>query len=335
VSEAVESGPGAADARPKVVVSEFMAPEGLARLAGQVTLVADATLVDDRVRLLEALVDADALIVRNRTQVDAVLLDGAPRLRVVGRLGVGTDNLALDALAARGVAVHVATGANAVSVAEHVIGAFLVLARPALRASEQVVAGAWPREALIGRELAGRTLGLLGFGATARAVAHRAGALGMTVVASDPMVTDAGPGVRLVGLDELLACADALSVHAPLLDSTRGIIDADAIARMPAGAMIVDTSRGGIVVHAAVIAALRSGQLSGAAFDVFEEEPLTAALAARYAGVPGLLLTPHLAGVTHESNVRVSEVVADAVLTGLGGSAGSTGPSGPSGPSAG
>jgi len=306
------SAPAAA-ALPKVVVSEFMAPEGIALLAGRVVLVDDATLVGDRARLLAEVADADALIVRNRTQVDAALLDAAPRLRAVGRLGVGTDNLAMDELAARGIAVHIATGANAVSVAEHVIGAVLVLSRPALRATEAVIAGAWPREALIGRELAGRTLGLLGLGATARAVAQRALALGMQVVASDPMVTDGGPQVRMVDLDELLPLADVVSVHAPLLDSTRGLIDADAIARMPAGAIVVDTSRGGIVVHDAVIAALRAGHLAGAAFDVFEEEPLTVDLAARYAGVPGLLLTPHLAGVTHESNVRVSEVVAEAI----------------------
>lgn len=306
-----------APATPKVVVSEFMAPEGIARLAGRVVLVDDATLVADRARLLAEVGDADALIVRNRTQVDAALIEAAPRLRVVGRLGVGTDNLAMDELAARGIAVHIATGANAVSVAEHVIGAVLVLSRPAFRATEQVIAGTWPRETLIGRELSGRTMGLLGFGATARAVAERAVALGMSVVASDPMVQDAGRGVRLVDLDELLPSADVLSVHAPLLDATRGIISADAIARMPAGAIVVDTSRGGIVDHDAVLTALRSGHLSGAAFDVFEEEPLTAVLAARYADVPGLLLTPHLAGVTHESNVRVSEVVADAIVSEL------------------
>ncbi len=306
------SAPAAA-ALPKVVISEFMAPEGIALLTGRVVLVDDATLVGDRSRLLAEVADADALIVRNRTQVDAALLDAAPRLRVVGRLGVGTDNLAMDELAARGIAVHIATGANAVSVAEHVIGAVLVLSRPALRSTEAVIAGAWPREALIGRELAGRTLGLLGLGATARAVAQRALALGMQVIATDPMVTDGGAQVRMVDLDELLSLADVVSVHAPLLDSTRGLIGTAAIARMPAGAIVVDTSRGGIVVHDAVIAALRSGHLAGAAFDVFEEEPLTAELAARYAGVPGLLLTPHLAGVTHESNVRVSEVVAEAV----------------------
>lgn len=304
-------------ARPRVVVSEFIAPEGLARLGSAVDLVADATLVTDRDRLLVAVADADGLIVRDRTQVDVELLDAAPRLRTVGRLGVGTDNLDLEAMQARGVQVHLATGANAISVAEHVIGALLFLSRPSFTASERVIAGEWPRTELIGRELAGRRLGLLGFGATARAVAQRAAALGMEILASDPMVTDPGPGVTLLGSDDLFAASDALSVHAPLLPSTRGLVGTAALGRMPEGALLVDTSRGGVVDHDAVVAALRSGRLAGAALDVHAVEPVDAAAGARYSGVPGLLLTPHLAGVTHESNVRISRVIADAVVAEL------------------
>ncbi len=303
--------------RPHVVVSEFIAPEGIARLEPVVELVADATLVIDRARLLEAVAHADAIIVRDRTQVDAELLAAGPRLRAVGRLGVGTDNLDLDALAARDVVVHLATGANAVSVAEHVVGALLFLSRPSFAASERVIAGEWPRTELVGRELAGRTLGLLGFGATARAVAQRAMALGMAVVASDPAVTDPGPDVALVGPDELFAAADALSVHAPLLPSTRGLVGRSALALMPEGGLLVDTSRGGVVDHEAVIEALRRGHLAGAALDVHPVEPVDASVGARYAGVPGLLLTPHLAGVTLESNVRISTMIADAVVAQL------------------
>ena len=304
-------------ARPRVVVSEFMDPAAVARLAEGADVHEDATLVGDRPRLLAAVADAEALVVRDRTRVDAEVLAAAPRLRVVGRLGVGTDNLDLEALAARGVAVRLATGANAVSVAEHVIGALLVLSRPAFGATARLAAGEWPRTELIGREVSGRTLGLVGFGATAREVARRAAALGMTIVASDPMVTDGGPGVTMLDLDALLAASDAISVHAPLLPSTRGMIGADALARLPAGALLVDTSRGGVVDHDAVVAALRSGHLAGAALDVFPDEPLTPALAERYVDVPGLVLTPHLAGVTRESNVRVSGVVAEAVLAAL------------------
>ena len=305
--------------RPRVVVSEFIAPEGVARLAVAVELVADATLVTDRERLLEAVAEADGLVVRDRTMVDRELLDAAPHLRTVGRLGVGTDNLDLEALEQRGVTVHLATGANAISVAEHVIGALLFLSRPSFVASERIVAGEWPRSELIGRELAGRRLGLLGFGATARSVAARAAALGMEIMTSDPMVTDPGPGVTLLDPDDLFGAADALSVHAPLLPSTRGLVGTAALGRMPEGSLVVDTSRGGVVDHDAVIAALRSGRLAGAALDVYPEEPVDAAAGARYLGVPGLLLTPHLAGVTLESNVRISRSIADAVVTELAG----------------
>ena len=303
--------------RPRVVVSEFIAPDGVATLEASVDLLADATLVSDRARLLVAVADADALIVRDRTQVDVELLDAAPRLRTVGRLGVGTDNLDLETMKARGIAVHLATGANAISVAEHVIGALLFLSRPSFATTARVIAGEWPRTELIGRELAGRTLGLLGFGATARAVAQRAAALGMAIVASDPVVTDAGPGVTLLEPDALFAASDALSVHAPLLPSTRGLVGERTLGLMPVGALLVDTSRGGVVDHDAVVAALRSGHLAGAALDVHPVEPVDAAAGARYAGVPGLLLTPHLAGVTHESNVRISTVIADAVVAEL------------------
>lgn len=303
--------------RPRVVVSEFIAPDGVATLEASVDLLADATLVSDRARLLAAVADADALIVRDRTQVDVELLDAAPRLRTVGRLGVGTDNLDLETMKARGIAVHLATGANAISVAEHVIGALLFLSRPSFATTARVIAGEWPRTELIGRELAGRTLGLLGFGATARAVAQRAAALGMAIVASDPVVTDAGPGVTLLEPDALFAASDALSVHAPLLPSTRGLVGERTLGLMPVGALLVDTSRGGVVDHDAVVAALRSGHLAGAALDVHPVEPVDAAAGARYAGVPGLLLTPHLAGVTHESNVRISTVIADAVVAEL------------------
>jgi (S)-sulfolactate dehydrogenase len=134
---------------------------------------------------------------------------------------------------------------------------------------------------------------------------------------SDPMVTDPGPGVTLLDPDDLFGSADALSVHAPLLPSTRGLVGTAEIGRMPEGSLLVDTSRGGVVDHDAVLAALRSGRLSGASLDVFHEEPVDAAAGARYLGVPRLLLTPHVAGVTLESNVRISRVIADAVVAEL------------------
>ena len=313
---------------PKVVISEFMDPAAIAAdLSGFDTLY-DPGLVDRPEALAAAVAEADALIVRNRTQVRGALLDAARDLTVVGRLGVGLDNIDLPACRARGIAVYPATGANDGAVAEYVIASALLLLRGAYGASAAVAAGAWPRNALMGREIAGQRLGLVGFGAIARETARRAAALGMAVAAHDPFVaaddpawtqtwtqtwTPASGPVERTALDALIAGSDVLSLHVPLTDATRGLIDAAALARMPTGAILINAARGGIVDEAAVAAALRSGHLGGAALDVFEREPLDAAAGAVFAGVPNLILTPHIAGVTRESNVRVSAVTAAAV----------------------
>ena len=305
------SGGDGTGAVKRVVVTEFMDEAALDGFGEGFEVRYAPALVDDRAAMLDALADADAVIVRNRTQVDAELLAAAPKLRAVGRLGVGLDNIDLAACAVRGIAVHPATGANAASVAEYVIGAVMTLVRGAFHSNAAMLAAEWPRVALgRGGEVGGRTLGLVGYGTIAREVAVRASALGMTVIAHDPMLDAAGPawgGTEPVALDALLARADAVSLHVPLTDGTRGMIDADALGRMKPGAILVNTARGGIVDEAAVAAALRSGALGGAALDVFEEEPLGEA-AATFAGCPNLILTPHVAGVTAEANERVSHL---------------------------
>ena len=310
----------------KVVISEFMDEAAIrAELAGFETLY-DPTLVDRPDALRAALRGAAGLIVRNRTQVRGDLLAAAPDLKVVGRLGVGLDNIDLPACAARGIAVHPATGANDGAVAEYVIGTALLLLRGAYGASAKVAAGAWPRNALMGREIAGKRLGLVGFGAIARETARRATALDMAVSAFDPYLPpeDAawcpahGPVAR-AELDPLIASSDVLSLHVPLTEATRAMIGSDAIARMPSGAILINAARGSVVDERAVADALRSGHLGGAALDVFAEEPLDATNGAMFADVPNLILTPHIAGVTQESNVRVSAVTARAVRRSLEG----------------
>ena len=305
---------------PKVIISEFMDEAAIAAELAGLDVVYDPGLVDRPEDLAAAAARADALIVRNRTQVRGALLDAARDLTVVGRLGVGLDNIDLPACRARGIAVYPATGANDGAVAEYVIASALLLLRGAYGASAAVAAGAWPRNALMGREIAGKRLGLVGFGAIARETARRAAALGMAVAAHDPFVAADDPAwnpatgpVQSRALDALIAQSDVLSLHVPLTDRTRGLIDAAALARMPTGAILINAARGGIVDEAAVAAALRSGHLGGAALDVFEREPLDAAAGAVFAGVPNLILTPHIAGVTRESNVRVSAVTAAAV----------------------
>jgi (S)-sulfolactate dehydrogenase len=303
-----------------IVITEFMDESAIAeRLSGRDVLY-DPTLVDRPGALAEALAPARALVVRNRTQVRPALLDCAPHLRVVGRLGVGLDNIDVDACAARDIAVRPATGANDLSVAEYVLTAALVLLRRAWFASDAVAAGEWPRMRLIGREVAGKTLGLIGFGAIARETAARAAALGMRVTAYDPhLPADHKAWRDVVHRDfaALLAEADVVSLHVPLTAETRHLIDEAALARMKPDAILVNAARGGVVDEAALAASLRDGRLGGAALDVFETEPLDAAAGARFRGLPNLLLTPHIAGVTDESNGRVSRVVADAVAAEL------------------
>jgi len=305
---------------PKVVISEFMDEAAIAEeLAGFDTLY-DPGLVDRPDALAAALAGADALIVRNRTQVRGALLAAARDLKVVGRLGVGLDNIDVAACRDRGIAVYPATGANDGAVAEYVVATAMLLLRGAYGATARVAAGTWPRNALMGREIAGRRLGLLGFGSIARETARRAAALGMDVAAHDPFVDPRDPAwsptfgpVRNRDLDALIAESDVLSLHVPLTDQTRGLIDATALARMPKGAILINAARGGIVDEAAVADALRTGHLGGAALDVFDREPLDAQAGTVLADVPNLILTPHIAGVTQESNVRVSSVTARAV----------------------
>jgi (S)-sulfolactate dehydrogenase len=208
---------------------------------------------------------------------------------------------------------------SSVTVAEYTIAALLLGWRRTFLASSRVIDGDWPREELIGRDLAGQTLGLIGFGNIGRAVAKRARAFDMTVIASDPYVGPEEPAwreldTRPVTLAAVLGESDAVSVHAPLTEETRHIVDASAIAQMKPGALLINTSRGGTIDEAATIAALRTGQLGGAAIDVFEREPLTAETGAEFAGVPNLILTPHVAGLTEESNQRVSSVTVANVL---------------------
>ncbi|MDF1523108.1 MAG: hydroxyacid dehydrogenase [Trueperaceae bacterium] len=305
-----------------VVVSEWIDGAALERIAARHELVYDPQLHADVPALHAALADADAWVVRNQSRVDRAALAVAPGLRVVGRVGVGLDNLDLTALRERGVAVTWAPGTNAASVAEYVLGALVHLWRRFDGATEHVRGGGWDRPAFMGREAFGRTLGLIGLGDIGARVARRARAFGLEVVASDPALHDASfavqeLGVALLPVDELLARSDAVSLHVPLVPGTRGLIDAEALARMRPDALLVNTSRGGLIDEAALATALREGRLGGAALDVRDHEP--PGDGDPLAGAPRLLLTPHVAGVTVESNARASRHVADEVLRALAG----------------
>jgi (S)-sulfolactate dehydrogenase len=299
-----------------IVISEFMDEAAVDDLRRDFSVHHDKGLVDRPEELAGLLGEARALIVRNRTQVRGAVLKAGARLEAIGRLGVGLDNIDVEACASRGIAVLPATGANDVSVAEWVIASILILIRGAFGASADVLAGTWPRERLIGGEIFGRTLGLVGFGSIARETASRARALGMRIVATDPFVGPEAPAwtrhdVERVDLGTLLASADAVSLHVPLNPDTRNLIDASRLAQMKPSAILLNAARGGVVDEAALAAALKAGRLKGAALDVFAEEPLR--VGSPLADAPNLLATPHIAGVTEESNVRVSAVTAQNV----------------------
>ncbi len=305
----------------KILITEFMDERAVETLRSRHDVNYEPALVDDAPRLLAAASEVDALIVRNRTQVRGDLLAALKRCRVIGRLGVGLDNIDVAGCKARGMQVIPATGANAQSVAEYVVTSALLLLRGAYGSSAKVAAGGWPRDALSsGREIGGKQLGLIGFGSIGRLTARLARGLGMRVMAFDAMLDRdhlayAEEQVRFAGLDELVRAADVVSLHVPLLEGTRGLFDAARIASMKSGAVLINTARGGIVDEIALAEALRRGHLGGAAIDVFGTEPLPPSL--HFDDCPNLLLTPHIAGLSVESNERVGLLVAERVAAAL------------------
>ncbi|MCY7308095.1 MAG: NAD(P)-binding domain-containing protein [Rhodoferax sp.] len=305
----------------RITITEFMDERAVAQLRARHEVLYDPALVDDAPRMLLEAATTDALVVRNRTQVRDALLTALVRCTVVGRLGVGLDNIDVAGCEARGMRVIPATGANALSVAEYVVTSAMLLLRGAFASTAAVAAGQWPRNALgNGRETSGKKLGVIGFGSIGQLTARLARGLGMEVIAFDAMLDKDAPvfrdsGIKRVTLEELVQQSDVITLHVPLVDATRGLFDAGRIASMKAGAILINTSRGHIVDLQAVASALRLGHLGGAAIDVFDQEPFAASEA--LANCPNLLLTPHISGVSLESNERVSFLIADKVLQAL------------------
>jgi len=305
----------------QILITEFMDEPAVESLRQEFDVRYEPTLCEQPAALVRTLAAVEALIVRNRTQVRGSLLEAALHLRVVGRLGVGLDNIDLDACRQREIRVIPATGANAQAVAEYVIGALFVLMRGCYLRSAEVADGHWPRAALSGGwELSGRTLGLVGFGDIGQRTAALALALGMRVVACDPR-READPalwqerGVTPLPLPQLLAESDAISLHIPATPQNQGLIGVKALAAIKPGAVLINTARGEVLDTAALVAALRSGRLRGAALDVHAVEPLPAGILPT--DLPNLVLSPHVAGLSQEANTRVSELVGRGVAAAL------------------
>ena len=302
-----------------VVVSEWCPPHLLAQHLDPLVYRYNPAWADDPAGLASALADARALVVRNRTPVTAALVDQAPALQVVGRLGSGLDNLDVDALARRSIAIIAAPGENATAVAEYVLAAMLVASRDLVPAFA-TTRSRWDRDAHA-RELFGQTLVLIGLGHVGRAVAVRAAALGLVVVAHDPRLPAEHPAWHATGarriprLEDALAQAQWLSLHLPALPGQPPLLDAGRLGLLPRGAHVINTARGSLIDEGALLAALQSGQVSGATLDVRQLEPPRADDPLRRH--PRVQSTPHIAGLTEESQVRIAGRVLGGVRASL------------------
>ncbi|MDQ3381673.1 MAG: phosphoglycerate dehydrogenase, partial [Actinomycetota bacterium] len=300
--------------RPRVLIREPIAEPGLDLLRARFDVVEDADS-----DLGSIIGEFDAVVIRSETEIDADLIERGSRLKVIGRAGVGVDNVDVDAATRRGIVVANAPEATVVSAAEHTLALLLAVARNIPQAHAALTAGRWERTRFAGIELAGKTLGVLGFGRIGLQVARGALGLGMRVIAYDPYVVldrIRELGVESVAtLEDVYAEADLITLHLPLNEQTRGLLGADAFARMRDGVRIVNAARGGLVDEAALVDAVRSGKVAGAALDVFESEPYSGPLL----GLEQVVVTPHLAGSTTEAQDRAGLIIAEQVAAALDG----------------
>ncbi len=287
----------------KIVLAEKVSPATLAILQQEPGWTC---VTADRITSLpEELADADALIVRSAVQADAALLEHAPKLRVIGRAGVGVDNIDTAAATHRGIVVMNTPGANAVAVAELTLGLMIAMCRKITVANETMHAGKWDKKSLQGSELRGKTLGIVGLGRIGLEVARRARAFGMELIAYDPFLAPViarENDVTLTSLDDLFKSSDFLTLHVGLTPQTEGLINAHSIAIMKPGVRIINCARGELIVDAALAEGLGSGKVAGAALDVFTKEPLKDSA---YFGLPNVLLSPHIAGATDEAQEAI------------------------------
>ncbi len=293
----------------KIVLAEKVSPATLAVFAAEPGW---EVLTHDKLPdgLPAALAEADALVVRSAVQVDDALMEHAPKLRVIGRAGVGVDNIDADAATRRGIVVMNTPGANAIAVAELTLCLMIALARKVPAANTSMHAGKWEKKSLQGSELRGKTLGILGLGRIGLEVAKRAKGFGLEIIGSDPFVSAAVArenGIKLVSLEELIAGSDYLTLHVGLTPQTAGIINAKNIAAMKKGVRIINCARGELVDEAALAAALKSGHVAGAALDVLTEEPPKNS---PFFGLDNVILTPHIAGSTAEAQEAVGVQIA-------------------------
>ena len=296
-----------------ILITEFMDEDAVNLLKKKYDFYYDISLAEDSNSLVKLINKMKALIVRNKTLVTRELIENAPNLTCVGRLGVGLDNIDLNACEEQNITVYPALGANSHSVAEYVICTSMLLLRKAYFKKNEMIAGNWPRQESSGSEVYGKTLGLIGFGDIAQKTRDLALGLGMKTVAYDPYLdkdSNVWKETKNLDLDNLLSISDIISLHIPLSKETKNLIDEKKLRLIKNSSVIINTSRGGIIDENSLAKLLKENKIGGAALDVFNKEPINKVNAKKFEGLDNLILTPHIGGVTKESNERVSKMIA-------------------------
>ncbi len=296
-----------------ILITEFMDEDAINLLMKKYDVYYDISLAEDSNSLVKLINKMKALIVRNKTLVTRELIENAPNLTCVGRLGVGLDNIDLNACEEQNITVYPALGANSHSVAEYVICASMLLLRKAYFKKNEMIAGNWPRQESSGSEVYGKTLGLIGFGDIAQKTRDLALGLGIKTVAYDPYLdkdSNVWKETKNLPLENLLSISDIISLHIPLTKETKNLIDEKKLRLIKNSSVIINTSRGGIIDENSLAKLLKENKIGGAALDVFNKEPINKVNAKKFEGLDNIILTPHIGGVTKESNERVSKMIA-------------------------
>ena len=299
-----------------ILITEFMDELAVSKLRQKYEVIYDPSLVERQDAILELIGKTRAIIVRNKTLITKILINKASSLSCVGRLGVGLDNIDLVACQENNVTVYPAIGANSNSVAEYVICSAMLLLRRAFQKNIEMISGVWPRQESSGLEVRGKTIGLIGYGEIAQRTCVIAKSLGMKVVAFDPYInasSDLWRDTEKLSLDKLLRVSDVISLHIPLNKETNNLLDENKLSLVKPSAVLINSARGGILDENALAKALRENRIRGAALDVFSEEPLSEEKAKKFSQLNNIILTPHIAGITEESNERVSQMIANKV----------------------
>jgi D-3-phosphoglycerate dehydrogenase / 2-oxoglutarate reductase len=298
----------------KVLISDSLSKQGLAVLEQAKGIEADYKPGLSEADLAGAIGAYDGLVIRSGSKVTARVIEAASKLKVIGRAGIGVDNVDVPAATERGILVMNTPFGNTVTTAEHALALMFSLARKIPAADASMKSGKWEKKKFQGHEISGKTLGVIGLGNIGSIVADRAKGLKMVVIAYDPIVKKERAhelGVELVSLDTLFSRADVVTIHTPLNEHTRGIVNDEAIARMKKGVLLINAARGGVYDEAAVLRGLESGQIGGAAFDVYGEEPPGATALVAH---PNVVATPHLGASTEEAQLRVAVEIAEQVV---------------------